>query len=259
MKKWPRWKKIVGIVVFVLLVVVIASTVFIQKSRYPATVEAQKQSQVATSTKSYDLYTSGQKGATSIIFYPGAFVATASYSNWASQLAAAGINVYVLNVPLDLAVLAPDAANTILKAHPDEKFILAGHSLGGVMASRFAKEHASQVAGVIFLASYPDKKGSLKEETFPVLSITASNDGVLNWDKYDEAKQYLPKDTTYVEIKGGNHAGFGTYGDQKGDNTATISNAMQQTKISTYIMYYGMDCAVYSTKNFLICSIKKFF
>ncbi|MFD2729663.1 hypothetical protein [Enterococcus camelliae] len=39
MKKWPRWKKIVGIVVFVLLVVVIASTVFIQKSRYPATVE----------------------------------------------------------------------------------------------------------------------------------------------------------------------------------------------------------------------------
>lgn len=236
MKKWPRWKKIVGIVVSVLVVIVVGSGILIQTSRYSATAEAQKQSQIATTTNEYDLYTNGSKSATSIIFYPGAFVASTSYSNWASQLAAAGINVYVLHIPLDLAVLAPNAANTILKAHPDEKFILAGHSLGGVMASRFAKEHANKVAGVIFLASYPDKKGSLADETFPVLSITASNDGVLNWDKYNETKQYLPKDTTYVEIKGGNHAGFGTYGDQKGDDTATIPNAIQQTKISTYIM-----------------------
>lgn len=236
MKKWPRWKKIVGIIIAFVLIIVIASTVIIQKSRYSATAEAQKQSQIATATKNYDLYTNGRKNPTSIIFYPGAFVASKSYSNWASQLASTGINVYVLNVPLDLAVLDPEAAGKVIDEHPDEQFILAGHSLGGVMASRFAKAHESEVAGVIFLASYPDKKGSLKDAPFPVLSITASNDGVLNWNKYEEAKQYLPKQTTYIEIKGGNHAGFGTYGNQKGDNSATISNAVQQTKISTYIM-----------------------
>jgi hypothetical protein len=46
----------------------------------------------------------------------------------------------------------------------------------------------------------------------------------------------LPKDTQYVSIEGGNHAGFGNYGVQKGDNKATISNEQQQTEISQLIV-----------------------
>ena len=58
----------------------------------------------------------------------------------------------------------------------------------------------------------------------------------LNWTSYQKAKQFLPKDTQYVSIEGGNHAGFGNYGVQKGDSKATISNEQQQTEISQLIV-----------------------
>lgn len=111
--------------------------------------------------------------------------------------------------------------------------MIGGHSLGGVMASRYAnKNHSdSHLKGVFFMASYPDKKGTLKESAVPVLSITATKDKVLNQKAYEEAKQYLPERTEYVSINGGNHGGFGSYGEQKGDGESEISNADQQTVI----------------------------
>lgn len=55
---------------------------------------------------------------------------------------------------------------------------------------------------------------------------------VLNWKNYQKGKKYLPKSTTFVSIKGDNHAGFGSYGDQRGDKKATISNQKQQRLIA---------------------------
>ena len=39
---------------------------------------------------------------------------------------------------------------------------------------------------------------------------------------------YLPANTTWVLIEGGNHSQFGYYGSQLGDNTANISREGQQ-------------------------------
>ncbi len=50
-------------------------------------------------------------------------------------------------------------------------------------------------------------------------------------DKFDASRTLLPADTTWVVIEGGNHAQFGDYGIQPGDNVATISAAEQQTQI----------------------------
>jgi len=52
-------------------------------------------------------------------------------------------------------------------------------------------------------------------------------------EKFDETKALLPADTQYVVIDGGNHAQFGSYGFQPGDNEATISPEEQWTQIST--------------------------
>ncbi|MCO5395148.1 alpha/beta hydrolase [Enterococcus faecalis] len=231
-----RWKKIVlGLGLF-LAVLVIGLTIFIKNSTYQATDSALKISQSATQEKNYDYYTNGQKNDTALIFYPGALVVPASYSEWAQEVATKGYDVYVVRFPLNLAVLAPNAAEQIIKDHPQQNFVLAGHSLGGVMASRFVAENEQRIKGMIYLASYPDEKGALNKQNLPVLSITATNDGVLNWTSYQKAKQFLPKDTQYVSIEGGNHAGFGNYGVQKGDNKATISNEQQQTEISQLIV-----------------------
>ena len=98
------------------------------------------------------------------------------------------------------------------------------------MASRFAAEHSDQLEGVFFLASYPDEKGSLKGTTLAVLSILGTEDEVINRDSYREGRSYLPDNTVYYSVDGGNHAQFGSYGPQKGDGDATISEDEQQIR-----------------------------
>ena len=38
----------------------------------------------------------------------------------------------------------------------------------------------------------------------------------------------MPENTSWVKIDGGNHSQFGWYGDQPGDNPASISREIQQ-------------------------------
>ena len=64
-------------------------------------------------------------------------------------------------------------------------------------------------------------------ENMRVLSVYGSNDNVLNIDKYTECVNNLPAGFTELVIDGGNHAGFGDYGRQKGDGNATISHEEQ--------------------------------
>lgn len=76
-----------------------------------------------------------------------------------------------------------------------------------------------------------NKAGKILEnydyENMRVLSVYGSNDNVLNIDKYTECVNNLPAGFTELVIDGGNHAGFGDYGQQKGDGNATISHEEQ--------------------------------
>ncbi|MBC1428471.1 alpha/beta hydrolase [Listeria seeligeri] len=168
----------------------------------------------------------------SVILYPGAFIDGLSYAPLAKELASSGYKTYIVEMPLNLAVFGKNRAADIIDEAPDEKFVIGGHSLGGVMSSRFAHDNQDEIQGVFFLASYPDEKGSLKNASLPAISITATNDKVLNKDSYNESKKYLPKDTTFVSIEGGNHAQFGSYGTQHGDGKATISGTEQTEQVA---------------------------
>lgn len=163
-----------------------------------------------------------------VIFYPGGLVEAEAYSPLARSLAAEGHPFYIAKMPFNLAVMKKDAAEEIIRVHPNYSFVIGGHSLGGVMASRYAVEHSDQLEGVFFLASYPDDKGTLKDTTLSVLSILGTQDQVIDRDSYHEGRSYLPSNTLYSSIEGGNHAQFGSYGAQKGDGKATISEEKQQ-------------------------------
>lgn len=82
--------------------------------------------------------------------------------------------------------------------------------------------HESEIAGLIFLAAYPTRE----LQTLPVLSLYGSEDGVLNMEKYQEAIGLAADCREYV-LEGGNHAGFGNYGSQKGDGEAGITDREQ--------------------------------
>ena len=86
--------------------------------------------------------------------------------------------------------------------------------------------------GLIF---YP---GAKVEETAyaPVMDgLYGSEDGVLNMEKYQEAIGLAADCREYV-LEGGNHAGFGNYGSQKGDGEAGITDREQWQETIDYIM-----------------------
>ncbi|EKF50738.1 alpha/beta hydrolase [Lactococcus garvieae] len=232
-----KLQKITLWVASILLILFAAAFIYIKSSTYHPTERANTVAQKAEKKDGVLLF-KGNPDKPSLIFYQGAFVENASYSIWASKVAKAGYSVYLLKEPLNLAVLSPNKAESVIKAENISAYVVGGHSLGGVMASRFAEKNQDKSAlkGVFFLASYPDEKGSLKDFRGNVLSIVGSKDGVLNWSSYKKAKEYLPQQTVNVTIKGGNHAGFGSYGAQKGDNQADISNEKQQEEIATELI-----------------------
>ena len=80
-------------------------------------------------------------------------------------------------------------------------------------------------------AAYPASGSNLSKLNISVVTIHGTNDGLVSTLQIDSSLKLLPKDTYRVEIAGGNHAQFGWYGKQPGDNDATISKEAQQEQI----------------------------
>ncbi|WP_435334578.1 alpha/beta fold hydrolase [Haloarchaeobius sp. TZWWS8] len=158
-----------------------------------------------------------------LVFYPGGRVAPDAYLETLAPLAAQhDVTVYVPGMPLNLAVLDADRANTVIEA--DETvtdWYVGGHSLGGAMACRYAANHGDRVDGLLLAASYCDVDVSGSE--LSVLTVTGTRDGVLNRDRFEEARTNLPADARFVAIEGMNHSQFGNYGGQSGDSRGTVS------------------------------------
>ncbi len=166
------------------------------------------------------------------IFYPGGRVDYRAYSPVLRMIAEQGYFVALVPVPLNLAFFDINVAARVQAQYPDiSHWVVGGHSLGGVAASVYAKDHLDELDGLVFFASYP-ADDSLKNTDLNVFSIYGTRD-MAGMEKFDETKSLLPTQTHYVVIDGGNHAQFGSYGFQPGDNEATISPEEQWTQIST--------------------------
>lgn len=173
---------------------------------------------------------------TGFIFYPGGRVPPSAYAPYGQAIAEQGYLVVMPSMPLQLAVLNPNAALDIMAAHPDiQDWVVGGHSLGGAMAANFAHNHADSVDGVVLWASFAQASDSLADSGLDVVSIYGTLDGLATPEKIQEAREALPADTVYVAVEGGNHAQFGWYGEQAGDNPATLSREdhMAQTVAAT--------------------------
>jgi hypothetical protein len=101
------------------------------------------------------------------------------------------------------------------------------------MAALFTSENPGQVDGLVLWASYPAESNDLSDQPILMTSIYGTLDGLATPEKVLAATPLLPVGTTWVPINGGNHAQFGWYGPQEGDNPATISREQQQVQILT--------------------------
>jgi len=192
-------------------------------------------SSVTVSTGSWLVFRPVSSNArTGFIIYPGGRVDFRSYAPLARAVAAEGYLVVLPQMPLNLAVFGTNTANDVIKSFPEiSSWVIGGHSLGGTMAAQFAYDNPSKIRGLVLLAAYPPSGVNLLNSNLSVTTIHGTNDGLVSKVQIDDSLKLLPPATVRVEISGGNHAYFGYYGDQPGDNAATITRELQQDQTVT--------------------------
>ena len=163
-----------------------------------------------------------------LVFYPGAKVQPEAYAPLMTRCAERGMLCVLVKPLFNLALLSTDAAQEATAEFPEiDKWIIAGHSMGGVAASNYLARHEGDFSGIAFIASYTGS--DLTDYQGKVLSIVGTQDSVLNRENYANAQSSLPRFET-IEIEGGNHANYGNCGDQASDGRAAISREDQQAQ-----------------------------
>lgn len=167
---------------------------------------------------------------TALIFYPGGRVPAAAYAPAAAAIAAQGFPVFVVSMPLNLAVFGKERAAAVQAAHPQVvRWVIGGHSLGGSMAAQYAAEHAGAVAGLVLWASY--SPADLSQQNLQAVSIYGELERGARSFTSSAARALLPPGARFVALAGGNHEQFGYYTGQLADPPATIARADQQDQI----------------------------
>lgn len=252
MKKILKWFALILLGVFVFVIAAFAIWVNITYKAEPeklamATDEKANDYRINEKADYWEIIPNGRENEatnadeTALIFYPGAKVAPNAYFYKLSALAngqAGKMKIFVTKPTLKLAVFSIDQADKVIADHPEiKKWIVGGHSLGGAMSCQYAANHADKIAGLWLFASYCG--GDISQTNLKVLSIHGSLDGILTPQKIAENRKNLPPNATLVEIEGVNHAQFGNYGEQSGDNPPTKTDEDARRELSKRIKDEG--------------------
>ena len=237
MKK--RLQVVLGIVAIIFVTVVFLAFTYLGNyyayGNYARKALRDSETVKVTKEKGY-IFFDGAGTDKAMIFYPGARVATEAYAPLMSGLAKEGIDCFLVDMPFHFAIFGRDRAAGIISDYSYDEYIMAGHSLGGAMAADYTAGHPGDVSALVLLASYPTKK---IDDGIKFLSILGSNDRIINTEKYEKYKSNWSEGNSqdYL-IFGGNHAGFGNYGDQDGDGEAKIKPKTQWKETISVIKEY---------------------
>uniref|UniRef100_A0A7S0CE58 Alpha/beta hydrolase fold-5 domain-containing protein n=1 Tax=Proboscia inermis TaxID=420281 RepID=A0A7S0CE58_9STRA len=216
----------------------------------------------ASNSSTEALTTGGKVG---IIFFGGALVDPRGYSPMMRMLSddyriPVVVPIFTADMSFKMGVCDSGRLAQAQKAFPCvERWVLAGHSFGGIAAYNDAWSMAQQkdgtdikgtigdtIGGVAMIASYVRQDlgcgfsdfSSIGWEWLPFASISASEDMILNVTNYEAGQELLPYSPLVItkEIEGGNHGGFGSYDYSERetllfqiDGNATITPEEQQS------------------------------
>ena len=233
-RRW-RWLRLTLISLLTILLLGVAGFTiwaYIGGSAMPEAIAAlQSTTEVTVTQDELIIFVPQSNTPTSgFIFYPGGRVDARAYAPMAQAIAAQGHVVVILPMPLLLAFFGINRGDRAIARFPEiTNWSVAGHSLGGVAAAIYVERHPD-IEGLALWASYPN--GSLAErDALKVVSIYGTNAGLISQEGIDNKRVLLPPQTKYVPIDGGNHAQFGWYGPQGGDNEAELSRTEQMAQI----------------------------
>lgn len=173
-----------------------------------------------------------------LIFFPGGLVAAEAYGPMARRLAEQGHAVSIVRLPFRTAPTAAyqemafETARNTMAASP-RRWVVGGHSRGGMLATRFAQSHRQMVGGLALVGTTHPREIDLSDlpTCVPVLKISGTRDGVARQSESEKFRRYLPPHTGYLPIEGGNHTQFGYYRYQLLDRRATVDRETQQRQL----------------------------
>ena len=170
-------------------------------------------------------------GEVGLVYIPGAKVDPWAYASKLSGLVAdEGMTVVITKPWLNLAFFDLRSLDAFTALSPDtDRWIVGGHSLGGVRACQLATDADALALFASYCAS------DIAESGLPVLSISGSEDGLSTPEKIADARPLLPADAEPIEITGAGHSSFGDYGLQDGDGTPTIPDAEMRDEITSLV------------------------
>lgn len=171
-----------------------------------------------------------QTPTTGLIVYPGAYCDIEGYAPILREVARGGYLVVGVSMPFNLSILAPFSADDVREAFPEiERWVIAGHSMGGAMAGLYAEDNQHNLAGVIFWDAYPPEANSLADSDLPVVHIHRATPEGAPPQKFEDMRHVYPADSVWIPVPGGIHMYFGSFdgGGYEELWTPTISEAAQ--------------------------------
>ncbi len=178
----------------------------------------------------------GAEPSMGLILYPGAGCDVHGYSAVLRRIAARGYLVVAVQMPLNMAVLAPNRADAVRARFPAvQRWVIAGHSMGGAMAAHYAHNHPDDLAGLIIWDSRPAEMDTLVDLKYPVWHIHRATADGRPPEKFEKYRNLFPATSTWVPLRGGIHMQFGSFvgGSYKEQWTATITPEVQHDEIVT--------------------------
>lgn len=162
-----------------------------------------------------------------IIFFQGGLTDPKAYAPLCRTIAEKGFACHLIKMDWRMPQWDYKKIETMYNLR-DGKYIIGGHSQGAKMASQFVYEHPGLMKGLFLLGTSHPRDFTLSDRSIPTIKLYGELDGLASVSEVMENKDKLPKNTTLVEIKGGNHSQFGYLGKLLTDEDAQIDLAQQQ-------------------------------
>ena len=195
-----------------------------------------------TAADGYWSFTPRTPAPAGLIFFPGALVDPVAYAPLVHAIADVGYVAILIQVPRRGALGGADGPEVFDRARnaaersPVRRWVVAGHSRGGVIACQVVRDGFPGLAGAVLLGTTHPRDFSLAATTIPMTRVYGTRDTVADVEKQERTRANLPASARIIPIDGGNHSQFGYYGFQPGDWPATISRAAQQAIVRQAVL-----------------------
>ena len=99
------------------------------------------------------------------------------------------------------------------------------------MAAHYVARHPGAMRGLVLFGSYPASGDDLSRSGIAVLTEVGTLDRGMDRASLAAGRKLLPPTAVYWDLQGGNHAQFGDYGLQPGDDpNPTMSATVQRSR-----------------------------